>query len=59
MCKIKYLWGPKILNIINHKKLPPHPTSFLMTYLESSGNFLSENVYFCSDRVDIFKVMST
>ena len=59
MFKGVYFWSPQKSNIFTHKMLPPHPTSFLMPFLESSGNFLSENIYFCRGRVNIFKVMTT
>ena len=48
----------KNYNISTHKILPPHPTSLVLPFLDSSGNFLSENIYFCRGRVNIFLVMT-
>lgn len=33
-------------NIFFDNMYPPHPITYLMPYLNSSGHFLSENVYF-------------
>ena len=55
----KQIWGPQKSNIFTHKMLPPHPTLFCMPFLKSSGNFLLENVYFCRDTVNIFKIKTT
>ena len=50
--------GPQNPNIFSHKILVPDPTciSYLMPYLNSSWNFLSENVYFWYGRAKIFQV---
>ena len=58
MFEIKFIGGCKKSKIFTYKMWAPHPTSFLMPFLESSWNFLSEKVYFCMDRVNIFKVMT-
>merc|ERR1712002_1185957 len=54
MFKGRYFWSPQKSNTFTYKMLPPHPTPFLMPFLESSGNFFSENVYFCRGRVNIY-----
>ena len=43
-------------NIFSHKMLIPDPISNLMPYLNSSWNFLSENIYFWYGRAKIFQV---
>ena len=48
--------GPQNPNIFSHKILVPDPISYWMPYLNSSWNFLSENVYFWYGRAKIFQV---
>ena len=48
--------NPQNPNIFSHKILVPDPISYLMPYLNSSWNFLSENVYFWYGRAKIFQV---
>ena len=55
----KYFRGPQNSSIFTDNILLPHPTQFSMPFLKSSGYSLSENVYFCRGRVNIFKVMAT
>ena len=58
MFEITLIGGLKKSKIFTCKMWAVHPTSFLMPFLESSWNYLSEKVYFCMDRVNIFKVMT-
>ena len=48
--------NPQNPNIFSHTILVPDPISNLMPYLNSSWNFLSENVYFWYGRAKIFQV---
>ena len=54
-CKIHFC-GPQNPNIFGHKISVPDPISYWMPYLNSSWNFLSENVYFWYGRAKIFQV---
>ena len=49
-------FGPQNHEKIGHQIFVLHPTSFLMPYLNSSWNFLSENVYFWYGRAKISQV---
>ena len=49
-------FGPQNHAKIGHKIFVLHPTSFLIPYLNSSWNFLSENVYFWYGRAKISQV---
>ena len=51
-----HICGPQNPNIFSHKILVPDPISYWMPYLNSSWNFLSENVYFWYGRAKIFQV---
>ena len=48
--------GPQNPNIFSHKISVPDPISYWMPYLNSSWNFLSENVYFWYGRAKLFQV---
>ena len=48
--------SPQNPNSFSHKILVPDPISYWMPYLNSSWNFLSENVYFWYGRAKIFQV---
>ena len=54
----KYDFSLNFFYIFTHKILPSHPTSFILPFLDSSGYFLSENIYFCRGRVHIYLVMT-
>ena len=54
--EIFLFFGPQNQEKIGHKIFVLHPTSFLMPYLNSSCNFLSENVYFWYGRAKISQV---
>ena len=51
-----HVCNPQSPNIFSHKILVPDPISNLIPYLNSSWNFLSENVYFWYGRAKIFQV---
>ena len=55
LAKINFC-GPQNPNIFSHKILVPDPISYWMPYLNSSWNFLSENVYFLYGRAKISQV---